>query len=254
MKKLFMAVVLAMIFVLGWCVPDTYADETGEAAVAPHSFANQDDAFSYAVGIQIGKSLQTKAFAFNRTVFMQAVGDVLDEKELVLTEPQIRELMKELSAKLQQEQQEKFKEESDKNIAEDKAFLEKNAMEEGIKSTASGLQYKVIEEGDGPLPKETDTVKVHYRGTFIDGEEFDSSYERGEPVTFPLNRVITGWTEGLQLIKVGSKAKLYIPSDLAYGPEGNRGIPPNKMLIFDVELLGIEEAAQAPQGQTIQLQ
>ena len=121
-------------------------------------------------------------------------------------------------------------------------FLQENAKKTGVKTTKSGLQYKVIKEGTGPSPKEADTVKVHYRGRLINGTEFDSSYSRGEPAVFPLNRVIKGWTEGLQLMKVGGKYELYIPPELAYGDKGaGSTIGPGATLIFEVELLGIEK-------------
>lgn len=120
-------------------------------------------------------------------------------------------------------------------------FLAENAKKPGVKSTASGLQYKVLTEGQGQKPTATDTVEVHYRGTLIDGQEFDSSYKRGESISFPLNRVIRGWTEGLQLMPVGAKYELYIPYELAYGEQGAGGvIPPYATLIFQVELLGIQ--------------
>jgi FKBP-type peptidyl-prolyl cis-trans isomerase len=122
-----------------------------------------------------------------------------------------------------------------------KVFLEANGKKEGVTTTASGLQYKVIKAGTGAQPKATDTVKVHYKGTFLDGKTFDSSYDRGEPISFPLNRVIAGWTEGVQLMPVGATYEFYIPSNLAYGERGAGGaIPPNATLIFVVELLGIE--------------
>jgi FKBP-type peptidyl-prolyl cis-trans isomerase len=122
-----------------------------------------------------------------------------------------------------------------------KAFLDENGKKEGVTTTASGLQYKVIKAGTGAHPKATDTVKVHYKGTFLDGKTFDSSYDRGEPISFPLNRVIAGWTEGVQLMPVGATYEFYIPSNLAYGERGAGGvIPPNSTLIFVVELLGIE--------------
>lgn len=124
---------------------------------------------------------------------------------------------------------------------EGKQFLEANAKKEGVTATASGLQYKVLTAGTGAKPKATDTVKVNYHGTFIDGKTFDSSYDRGEPISFPLNRVIAGWTEGVQLMNVGSTYEFYIPYNLAYGPNGAGGvIPPYATLIFKVELLGIE--------------
>ena len=120
-------------------------------------------------------------------------------------------------------------------------FLKENATKEGVKATSSGLQYKVVKEGEGKSPKASDTVRVHYRGTTIDGKEFDSSYKRGEPIEFPLNGVIRGWTEGLQLMKEGGKSMLYIPSKLAYGEQGAGGaIGPNETLIFEVELLKVK--------------
>ena len=125
-------------------------------------------------------------------------------------------------------------------IAENQKFLADNSQAEGVKTLESGLQYKVLKSGDGPTPTATDTVKTHYRGKLIDGNEFDSSYSRNEPATFPVNGVIRGWTEALQLMKVGDQWQLVIPSDLAYGPRGRPGIPPHATLIFELELLGIE--------------
>ena len=122
------------------------------------------------------------------------------------------------------------------------AFLRENATKEGITTTASGLQYEVLVPAEGPRPLASDTVEVHYRGTLLNGQEFDSSYKRGEPISFPLNRVIPGWTEGLQLMPVGSKYRLFIPSNLAYGPRGAGGvIGPDETLVFEVELLGIKK-------------
>ncbi len=127
------------------------------------------------------------------------------------------------------------------NLAKGQAFLKQNATQPGVKTTPSGLQYKVITEGTGKAPAATDTVLVHYRGTTIDGQEFDSSYKRNEPISFPLNGVIPGWTEGVQLMKEGGKIQLFIPSDLAYGSRGAGGvIPPDSTLIFDIELLKVQ--------------
>ncbi|MBF0590113.1 MAG: FKBP-type peptidyl-prolyl cis-trans isomerase [Magnetococcales bacterium] len=133
-------------------------------------------------------------------------------------------------------------EEKPMTTGESRMFLEENAKKEGVTVTESGLQYEVLTQGDGPKPASRDTVRVHYAGTLVDGTEFDSSYKRGEPISFPLNRVIKGWTEGLQLMPVGSKYRLTIPGDLAYGPRGmpQAGIGPDATLVFDVELLGIE--------------
>src|SRR5204863_9102484 len=137
---------------------------------------------------------------------------------------------------------------AEKNTTEGEKFLAENKNKPGVKTTGSGLQYKVLKEGSGTPPKETDTVVVNYRGTLIDGTEFDSSYKRGEPATFPVNRVIKGWTEALQLMKPGAKYQLFIPSDLAYGPGGTGGdIGPNATLIFEVELMSVKPGeASAP--------
>jgi FKBP-type peptidyl-prolyl cis-trans isomerase len=161
-----------------------------------------------------------------------------------------QQYMQQMQAKRVAEQ----KAESDKNKTDGAKFLAENKSKPGVKTTASGLQYLVEKEGTGPKPKETDTVKVNYLGTKIDGEKFDSSYDRGEPATFPLNGVIKGWTEGLQLMPVGSKYKLFLPADLAYGESGPPKIGPNAALVFEVELLSIEkpaEAGAAPAKQTV---
>ena len=151
----------------------------------------------------------------------------------------LTKLRQELTAKAEA----KSKAEGEKNLKEGKAFLAANAKKDGVKTTATGLQYKVLKSGTGASPQKTDTVKVHYHGTLIDGTVFDSSVQRGEPITFPVSGVIPGWTEALQLMKVGDKWQLFIPSSLAYGelsPPGSK-IGPNSTLLFEVELLGIEK-------------
>ena len=136
---------------------------------------------------------------------------------------------------------------AEKNIEAGLAYLEENGKKEGVVTTESGLQYEVLEEGEGASPEATDMVKVHYRGTLLDGTEFDSSYKRGEPAEFPLNRVISGWTEGVQLMKEGAKYRFHIPSELAYGARSTGAITPNSTLIFDVELLEVvKPEAEAP--------
>jgi FKBP-type peptidyl-prolyl cis-trans isomerase len=153
-----------------------------------------------------------------------------------MTIDQIKETMTTFEKDMQQKQAEVAK----KNDAEATKFLADNKTKSGVKTTASGLQYKVMKEGNGASPKSSDTVTVNYRGTLTDGTEFDSSYKRGQPATFPVAGVIKGWTEALQLMKVGSKYQLFIPPDLAYGEQGRPGIPPNSTLIFEVELMNVQ--------------
>ncbi|HWU43703.1 MAG TPA: FKBP-type peptidyl-prolyl cis-trans isomerase, partial [Bdellovibrio sp.] len=144
--------------------------------------------------------------------------------------------------KLQEMAMKKQQEQADKNAKSGKDFMDKNKTAAGVKTTASGLQYITEKEGTGASPKKEDVVKVHYKGTLMNGEQFDSSYDRGQPAEFPVGGVIPGWTEALQLMKVGGKAKLFIPPELAYGPQGRPGIPPNSVLIFEVELMDIVKA------------
>ncbi len=202
---------------------------------------NQKDKVSYSIGLDIGSTLKRQMIDVNKEVMDRGVQDGLSGAKPLLTDEQMKEVMQSFQKDMLAKQAAKKKEEGAKNGTEGKKFLEENKSKEGVKTTASGLQYKVEKEGTGPTPKATDTVKVNYRGTTIDGKEFDSSYKRGEPASFPVNRVIKGWTEALQLMKVGSKYKIFIPADLAYGERGaGSDIGPDSTLLFDVELLGIE--------------
>jgi FKBP-type peptidyl-prolyl cis-trans isomerase FkpA len=162
-----------------------------------------------------------------------------------IDEEKIREVLTALDESVRTKQEEKAKVESEKSKVEGEKYLAENANKEGVMVTESGLQYEVLSQGEGAKPVATDVVKVHYKGTLLDGTEFDSSYSRNEPTTFPLNRVIPGWTEGLQLMPVGSKYKFTIPSDLAYGDRDLGKIPANSTLIFEVELLEIQNDAEA---------
>jgi FKBP-type peptidyl-prolyl cis-trans isomerase FklB len=212
---------------------------------------DQKDKVSYSVGLQIGFNLSRQKVDINPDILAAGIKDALAGK------PQLNpDQMKEVMTTFEKDMEQKQKEAGDKNKTEGAKFLEENKKKEGVKTTASGLQYKVVKEGNGPQPKATDTVTVNYRGTLINGTEFDSSYKRGQPATFPVNGVIKGWTEALQLMKVGSKYQLFIPSSLAYG---ERAVSPdlsaNSTLIFEVELLDAKPAptpaapgAAAPKG------
>ena len=197
---------------------------------------------SYSVGYQFGQNLKKMETDLDADVLSAAIRDALSGKESRLSDEEMRAAVASLREKTVAARQASIKEQAQKNLAEGEKFLAENKTKEGVKTTASGLQYRVIKEGEGPSPKAGDTVTVHYRGTFVDGTEFDSSYQREEPATFSTTGVIPGWTEALQLMKKGSKWELFIPSDLAYGERsaGNR-IPPNSTLIFELELLSNQE-------------
>ena len=201
----------------------------------------QQKKVSYAIGLNLGKTLKAQEVAADYDSLTRGVKDGLAGTSL-LDDKLIDETMATFQKEMQAKMQTKMSEEGQKNQDAGKAFLAETEKKPGVKKTASGLLYEIVTAGDGPKPASTDTVKVHYRGTLIDGKEFDSSYKRNQPAVFPVNRVITGWHEALQLMPVGSKWKLYIPSDLAYGPQGAAGgaIPPNAVLLFDVELISIE--------------
>lgn len=212
---------------------------------------DQKDKVSYSIGMNIGFNLARQKVDISPDLIAAGIRDALAGKPL-LTSDQVKDVM----AQFEKDMEQKQKEAGEKNKTEGAKFLEDNKKKPGVKTTASGLEYKVLKEGSGPKPKPTDIVTVNYRGTLIDGTEFDSSYKRGQPATFPLNGVIKGWTEGLQLMSVGSKYQFFIPSNLAYG---ERAVSPdlgaNATLIFEVELLEIKPpptpgpaGSGAPQG------
>jgi len=189
---------------------------------------------SYSIGYEIGNAMKKQGVAIDPKSFLAGLQDGLGGAKPAMTEKEMRDVLmavqKEAAVRIPEQ-----------NKKDGEAFLAANAKKEGVKSTKTGLQYKVLKEGTGKIPKATDKVKTHYTGTLIDGTKFDSSYDNGEPVTFPVNRVIPGWTEALQLMKVGSKWQLAIPAELAYGKDAPPSIGPNSVLLFDIELLGIEE-------------
>lgn len=197
---------------------------------------NNDKAkYSYAIGQQIGRNMKSQGIELDVDAFSLAVEHQLKDQKALLTEDQVREALSAMA----EDRNKKRREEAEGNKKVGEEFLTKNKAKDGVKQLDSGLQYEVIKEGDGKMPKSEDVVKVHYKGTLIDGTEFDSSYSRNQPAEFPVGAVIKGWTEALQLMKVGSKWKLYIPPELAYGESGRPSIPGNSVLIFEVELLDI---------------
>jgi FKBP-type peptidyl-prolyl cis-trans isomerase len=199
------------------------------------------DKASYSIGYDIGGSIKSEGIDdLNLDIMLLGMRDAQGEGEAALTEEERMMAMTFFQNEMMARQQQKAETESAANLEAGAAFLAENAQKEGVQVTDSGLQYKVITQGSGKRPAATDQVTVHYRGTLIDGTEFDSSYNRGEPVTFGLNQVIPGWTEGLQLMSEGSKYELYLPSNIAYGERGTQGIiGPNATLIFEVELIKV---------------
>ena len=199
---------------------------------------SQKEKVSYIIGMEIGSNLKKQLADVDSTILAKGIQDALTDRKPLLTEKEIQETM----AAFQKEMMVKQTEVAKKNKAEGEAFLSENKKKEGVKALPSGLQYKVIKAGTGKKPKSNDTVTAHYRGTLINGTEFDSSYKRGQPVSFQVSGVIPGWTEALQLMEVGAKWQLFIPSNLAYGEQGaGRDIGPNATLIFEVELVSIQE-------------
>jgi len=221
-----------------------------EGAAADASDLQTDaQKFGYAIGVDIGRSLKPVKDDVDVDALIKGMNEAMSGGTPRLADAEREKIKADISRKLQQKQMEErvAKAASAKEAGE--KFLAENAKREGVKSTASGLQYEMLTEGTGAQPKASDKVTVHYKGTLIDGTEFDSSYSRGQPVTFPLGNVIPGWTEGLQLMKAGGKAKLYIPASLGYGERGaGAKIGPNETLVFEVELIKIEkgDAPKAP--------
>ena len=201
---------------------------------------DQKDKESYSLGYQFGQSLKSQGVDINLDIYASGIRDALGGKESQMTPEEIRATITSLQQRLMAAQQKALKEQAAKNLSDSKAFLAENGKKEGIKTLPSGLQYKPLTEGSGKTPKPEDTVTVHYKGTLIDGMEFDSSYKRGQPATFQVKGVIKGWTEALQLMKEGSKWQLFVPPELAYGERGQGRIPPNSTLIFEVELLTVK--------------
>ena len=205
-----------------------------------------EDRASYIIGLNLGQSLKTQEVPVNADLIIQGLRDGLGGGNPLLTPEEIQAAMQEFQQQLMTQQQAKRDAASEKNMKESQAYLDQNKAKAGVKTTASGLQYEVLNAGSGESPKPTDNVTVHYRGTLPDGTVFDSSYDRNEPATFPVNGVIPGWVEALQLMKPGAKYRLVIPPALAYAERGaGNDIGPNQVLIFDVELISVDKTAAA---------
>ena len=241
MKKL-----LVTAFCLGLAAP-LFADGTNQ-------LADEKSRVSYAIGMMTGHQWKQQDIDFDPAIYAQGIKDALAGGATLLTQEQAQQAIDAFKKDFTAKQQQKRVELTAKNKAEGEAFLATNKLAPGIKlmsitlpdGKTSELQYLVITNGSGAVPAASDTVSVNYRGTLLDGTEFDSSYKRGQPASFPVGGVIRGWTEALKSMPVGSKWKLFIPSELAYGEPGNRGIPPNSTLIFEVELLSIQAATPPP--------
>lgn len=216
----------------------------------------QKDKVSYLIGVDMGRrmkaELEKQSINYDAAVVAKAIRDVLSGGKMLLTDDELQTVRTALQEELQAKNRERTKEITEKNKKEGPAFLAANAKKEGVKTTATGLQYKVLTQGKGRMPQKTDTVTVNYRGTFIDGTEFDSSTRRGKPATFSLDQVIAGWSEALMLMNEGSKWQIVVPPSIGYGPVGTPGgsIGPHAVLIFEIELLAIGGGPRAD-GQSI---
>lgn len=219
--------------------------KTGTSASQPAPLTDQKSKLSYALGMNLGSNLRLQQIDVDPNLLTQGIKDGLVGSKTQMTDEEARATLEQWQTERRQQQQQKMQQEAETNKKEGEAFLAANKTKEGVITLPDGLQYKILKQGDGPKPTANDKVVCNYRGTLVNGTEFDSSYKRNEPATFPVTGVIKGWTEALQLMPVGSKWQLFIPSDLAYGPMGRGPIPPNSTLIFEIELLSV----QPPQPQ-----
>jgi FKBP-type peptidyl-prolyl cis-trans isomerase FklB len=220
--------------------------QTAAKAKAPFTLKTPKDKASYAMGMNIGNGLRKQSIDIDPAILARGLRDAFANGKTLLTEDEVRTILTQLQADMRKKQQELAQVASENNKKQGIAFLEANKTKEGVVTLPSGLQYKVLQEGTGAKPTVTDSVVCNYRGTLLDNTEFDSSYKRGQPITIPVTGVIKGWTEALQLMPVGSKWQLFVPSDLAYGERGAGGpIGPNATLIFEIELVSIQAKDQA---------
>lgn len=229
--------------------PKAPATKAGAAkTAATTALKTPKDKFSYALGMNLGASLHKQSVDVDPSIVAQGLRAALAGGKTLLTQEEAQAALMEVQNELRKKQQEKMQVAGEANKKEGEAFLASNKAKEGVVTLPSGLEYKILKEGNGPKPTASDSVVCNYRGTLINGTEFDSSYKSGQPATFPVNGVIKGWTEALQLMPVGSKWQLFVPSSLAYAERGAGGeIGPNATLIFEVELMSIQEKPKADQ-------
>ena len=222
------------------------ADATAATVQPLGGMKTEREQVSYVIGMQIGESLKGAKDEVDLDTLFKAVRATLDGKEPLLNQEEAMQVMQSFGMRMQAKQLAEFQASGKRNIEEGEKFFAENAKKEGVQVTGSGLQYQVLSAGEGARPSAGDSVRVHYRGSLLDGEVFDDSYARGEPVEFALSQVVPGWQEGLQLMPVGSKYRLWIPGNLGYGEQGTPGGPigPNATLVFEVELLDIVDAAR----------
>jgi FKBP-type peptidyl-prolyl cis-trans isomerase FklB len=241
MKNSFLATVLTLAM-----VAPVFADGTNVVSTNGVSSMNETSKVSYALGMNFGKGARQNDIDIDESAFLQGLHDGRNGTAL-LTDAELKQVLADFQHSMQAKMQEKRAKLAAKNKVDGEAFLATNKTAPGVITMTNGLQYKVLTDGTGPIPAANDKVKVNYRGTLLDGTEFDSSYKRGTPQELAVGQVIRGWTAALEQMKVGSKWQLFIPSDLAYGEQGSRTIPPNSTLIFEVELLSIQApVAPAP--------
>jgi FKBP-type peptidyl-prolyl cis-trans isomerase FklB len=220
---------------------------TAKSPAAPLALTTQKDKFSYALGMNLGTTLHKQSVPVDPNILARGLKDALAGGKTALTEDQARATLMEVQTEMRKKQEEQMQIAGEASKKEGEAFLAANKTKDGVVTLPSGLQYKILTPGTGPKPTTSDSVVCNYRGTLIDGTEFDSSYKRGQPATFPVTGVIKGWTEALQLMPVGSKWQLFVPSDMAYGERSPAPqIGPNSTLIFEVELLSIQPKSADP--------
>jgi FKBP-type peptidyl-prolyl cis-trans isomerase len=245
MKKPLIAAALLGLFLLP--IGCTDATRTADTPTLTE-LKTPAEKLGYALGSDLGKNFKKNEMDIDQTAFIQGFQDGLNDAKPLMTPDEIRDIQQTAISEMRTRLTEKRQKAAEQNKTDGEAFLAENAKKEGVKTTESGLQYEILTEGTGPIPTETDQVKVNYAGRLLDGTEFDSSYTRGTPATFGVKGVIEGWTEALLMMKTGSKWRIYVPSELAYKDRGaGQKIGPNATLIFDVELLGIE--GQAPEAE-----